>query len=177
MLVSSCSCCVLEPRGDTQPALYFVRFIVYLCLCQIYSLFVFVSDILDDQIVLPYFSVVLGMAVYELSKVSLDFPPCVVMGAFIIFVVFFALSVVFCMCSVKVRLGLNDRPSILRSLFVRSVVLFIVSFIFVDFLEDRIASVRLGSIYTNSFTYRSYTRGLSLTHVIQLLHTRYFTTN
>ena len=64
--------------------------------CTVCNLFVF--DIICDQIVLPYSSVVLVTAVYVLISVSLEFPQCVVMSAFSIFVVFFALSVVFCMC-------------------------------------------------------------------------------
>ena len=43
------------------------------------------SHIIDAQIVLPYSSVVLVMAVYVLSRVSLDFPQCVVVRAFNIF--------------------------------------------------------------------------------------------
>ena len=67
MLVSSCRCCVLvshvHPVG--------IRRAVF---CTVCSLFVFVSDIIGDQIVLPYSSVVLVTAVYVLSSVSLDFP-------------------------------------------------------------------------------------------------------
>ena len=80
--------------------------------CMVCSLFVFVSDIIGDQIVLPYSSVVLVMAVYVLSSVSLDFPQCIMVSAFSIFVVFFALSVVVCICFGKVCLGSNVRPSI-----------------------------------------------------------------
>ena len=61
---------------------------------------------------------------YLLTNVSLNFPQCVVVRAFIIFVVFFALSVLFCMCFEKVCLGSNVRPSIFMFLFVGSVVLF-----------------------------------------------------
>ena len=49
--------------------------------CTVSSLFVFVSDIIGDQIVLPYSSVALVMAVYVPSRVSLDFPQCVVVRA------------------------------------------------------------------------------------------------
>ena len=45
----------------------------------------FVSDIIDDQIGLPYSSVIPVMVVYVLSSVSLDFPQCVVVRAFSIF--------------------------------------------------------------------------------------------
>ena len=75
-------------------------------------LFVFVSDIIGDQIVLPYSSVVLVMALYVFNSVSLDFPPYVVVGAFSIFVAFFAFSVVFCTCFARVCQGSNVRPSI-----------------------------------------------------------------
>ena len=61
---------------------------------------------------LPYSSVVLVMAVYVFSSVSLDSPQCVVVSAFSIFVVFFALFVVFCICFAKVCLRSNVRPSI-----------------------------------------------------------------
>ena len=58
----------------------------------------------------PYSSAVLVMAVYVLSSVSLDFPQCVVVSAFSIFLVFFAFSVVFCICFAKVFLGSGDYP-------------------------------------------------------------------
>ena len=54
------------------------------------------------------------------------------MSAFSIFVVFFALSVVFCMCLAKVCLRSNVRHSIVTVLSVESVVLFIVSVSFVE---------------------------------------------
>ena len=54
----------------------------------------FVSDIIGDQLVLPYSSVVLVMAACVLCNVSLDTPQCVVRRTFIIFVVFFAMSAV-----------------------------------------------------------------------------------
>ena len=72
-----------------------IRSVVFCTLC---SLFVFVSDIIGDQIVFSYSSVVLVMAEYVLSSVSLDLPQCVVESSFSIFVVFFALSVVYCIC-------------------------------------------------------------------------------
>ena len=53
------------------------------------------------------------------------------MRAFSIFVVFFALSVVFWICFAKVCLGSNVRPSIFMVLSVGSVVLLIVSLSFV----------------------------------------------
>ena len=54
------------------------------------------------------------------------------MSAFSIFVVFFALSVVFCICFAKVCLGSNVKPSIFIVLSLGSVVLFIVSLSFVE---------------------------------------------
>ena len=42
--------------------------------CTDCNLFMFVPDIIFDQILLPYSSVVLVMAVYVLSSVSLDIP-------------------------------------------------------------------------------------------------------
>ena len=54
------------------------------------------------------------------------------MSTFTIFVVFFTLSVVFCICFEKVCLGLNVRPSIFMILSVESVVLFIGSLSFVE---------------------------------------------
>ena len=83
MLVSSSSCCVvvfrIHPVG--------MRSAVF---CKFCSLFVFASDRICDQIVLPYSSVVQVMQEYVLSSVSLDLPKCVVVKAFRIFV-FFAL--------------------------------------------------------------------------------------
>ena len=59
MLVSSCRCCVsCASCGPMQ--------------CYIlYDLFV--SDIIGNQIVLPYSSIILVMAVHVLCSVSLDF--------------------------------------------------------------------------------------------------------
>ena len=51
------------------------------------------------------------------------------MSAFSIFVAFFALSIIFCMCFAKVCLGSNVRPSIFMVLSVESVVLCIVSLV------------------------------------------------
>ena len=123
MLVSSCRCSVLVSR--MHPVV--IRNTAF---CTVCSLFVFMSDIIGDQIGLPYSTVVLVMTVHVLSSVSLDFPQCVVVSAFSIFVVFFALSVVFCICFAKVCLGSNVRPSIFIVLSVGSVV-FIVSLSFV----------------------------------------------
>ena len=53
--------------------------------CMACSLFVFVSDIVCDQIDLLYSSVVLVMVVYVFSRVSLDIPKFVMVRAFSIF--------------------------------------------------------------------------------------------
>ena len=76
-------------------------------LCTVCSFFVLVSDIISDQMVFLYSSVVLLIAVYVLSSVSLDFPQCLVGRGFSIFVVFFNLSVMFCICFEKRCLGSN----------------------------------------------------------------------
>ena len=87
MLVSSCRCCVLVSR---------VHPVVLCCdvFCMVCILFVF--DIIGNQIVLPYSSVVLMMAVYVLGSASLYFSQCVAASTFSIFGVFFALFVVLC---------------------------------------------------------------------------------
>ena len=89
MLASLCRCSVLVSRVHSV----MIRSAVF---CAVGSLFVFMSDIIRAQIVLPYSSVVLVMAGHMLSSVSLDFTPCVVARVFSISV-FFALSVIFCM--------------------------------------------------------------------------------
>ena len=68
----------------------------------------------------------------DLAAFPRVFPQFVVVRAFSIFVVFFAKSVVFCIRFEKVCLGSNVRPSIFMSLFVRGVVLFIVSRSFLE---------------------------------------------
>ena len=90
MFVSSSRCCVFVSRVHPEV----IRSAVF---CTVCSLFVLVSDIIGDQIMLPYSSVVLVMAVYVLSRVCLDFRRCMVVRAFTIFVVLFALSLVFCL--------------------------------------------------------------------------------
>ena len=80
-LVSSCRCCVLVSR--VHPVV--IRSAVF---CAICSLFVFVSDIIGDQIVLPYSSFVLVMAVYVLSSAPWISPVCIG-ESFWYFLVFF----------------------------------------------------------------------------------------
>ena len=65
----------------------------------------FASHIIGDQIVPKYSGIALVMVVYVLSSVSLDFPQFVGVRALSIFVVYFALPAVFCMCFEKLCLG------------------------------------------------------------------------
>lgn len=53
--------------------------------CTLCSLLALVSDIIGDQIVLPYSSFILVMAVYVCSSVSLGLLQCELVRAFIIF--------------------------------------------------------------------------------------------
>ena len=64
--------------------------------CIVYSLIV--SDMMRDRMVLLYSSIVLVKAVYVLINVSFDLSQWKVVSAVSIFVLFPALSVVFCMC-------------------------------------------------------------------------------
>ena len=77
---------------------------------------------------LPYFSVILVIAVYVYSNVSFDLPQGEVASAFSIFVVFLALSGVICTCFENVYLGSNVNPNIFMPLFMESVSLYIVRF-------------------------------------------------
>ena len=63
MVISSCRCCTLVSRVSSV----LIRSAIF---CMICNLFLFVSDIIGDQIALPYFDVELVMAVYGLSSVS-----------------------------------------------------------------------------------------------------------
>ena len=67
MLVFSCRCRVLVPHVHSVV----IRSTVF---CTDCNFFMFVPDIIFDQILLPYSSVVLVMVVYVLSIVSLDIP-------------------------------------------------------------------------------------------------------
>ena len=51
--------------------------------CIVCNLFVFVFDIMGDQIVLAYSRMGLTIVLYVMLSVSLDFPQCVVVSAFI----------------------------------------------------------------------------------------------
>ena len=111
MLVSSCRCCALVSHAHRVV----IRSAVFKTVC---SLFVLLSDIIGDQMVLQYSNIVLVMAVYVLSSVFLEYSQCVVMSAFSIFVMFFALSVVFCLFFAKACPRSNVKPSIFIVLFV-----------------------------------------------------------
>ena len=86
----------------------------------------FVFDMVGHPMVLPYSSVVLVIAAYVFINASSDLLQLEVASVFNIFVVFFALYVVFYMCFENVCLGSNVNPNICMSLFVRTVVLLIV---------------------------------------------------
>ena len=66
--------------------------------CIVCSLFMFVFDMMGDQIVLAYSRMGLVIALYVMLSVSLYFPQCVVVSAFMMCIVCLAFSVVFCMC-------------------------------------------------------------------------------
>ena len=71
-----CACVSCTSCRDTQRCIF----------CTVYSLFVFVSNIIgvivSNIIVIPYSSVVLVVAVYVHSNVYFDFLQCVVGRAF-----------------------------------------------------------------------------------------------
>ena len=67
MLVSFCRYCVIVFRVHSLV----IRSTVF---CTVCSLFVFASDIIGDQIVLLYYTVVVVMTVYVFSSVSCIFP-------------------------------------------------------------------------------------------------------
>ena len=79
-------------------SLYLVQFTV--CL----------SDITGDQIVLPYSSVIMVIAVHVLSNATLDFPQCVVARAFNIFMTLF--NLLRFLCVLRICLGSNLSSSI-----------------------------------------------------------------
>ena len=53
---------------------------------------------MGDQIVLAYSRMGLVITLYVMLSLSLDFPQCVVVSAFMMCIVCLAFSVVFCMC-------------------------------------------------------------------------------
>ena len=73
----------------------------------------FVSDVMGDQIVLAYSMMGRVIVLYVVVRVSLDFPQCVVVSAFIRFIVCAARFCVFCMCVEYVSLGSSVSPKIL----------------------------------------------------------------
>ena len=66
--------------------------------CIVCSLFMFVFDMMGDQIVLAYSRMGLVIALYVMLSVSLDFPQGVVVIAFMMCIVCLAFNVVFCKC-------------------------------------------------------------------------------
>lgn len=66
--------------------------------CIFCSLFVFVSEMIGDQIVPAYSMIGLVIVLYVFINVSFDLPQCVVVSALSIFIVLLALSVVCLMC-------------------------------------------------------------------------------
>lgn len=93
--------------------------------CIVCSLFMFVSDVMGDQMVLAYSIMGRVIVLYVVISVSFVFPQCVVVSDLSMFSVGLALSIVFLMCFVYVNFGSNVRPSILGSRTVGSGVLFI----------------------------------------------------
>ena len=73
--------------------------------CTVCSLLVLVSDIISGQMVLSHSSVVLVMAVYTFSSVSLDLPQCDVLRTFRLFAVFVDLSLAILLISVNRNAG------------------------------------------------------------------------
>ena len=96
--------------------------------CTVCSLFLLVSVMMGDHIVLAYSNVGLVIALYVVSNVSFVFPQCVVVSDFRMFTVFLAFVTVFCMCCEKVNFGSNVSPSILGVVVVGSGVLFMCRF-------------------------------------------------
>ena len=66
--------------------------------CIVCNLFMFVFDMMGDQIVLACSRMGLVIVLYVMLSVSLDFPQCVVVRAFMMWIVCLAFCVVFCMC-------------------------------------------------------------------------------
>ena len=91
IFVSVCRWCVFV--SSVQPVI--VRSAEFCIVC---SLFMFVFDMMGDQIVLAYSRMGLVIALYVMLSVSLDFPQCVVVRAFMMCIVCLAFNVVFCMC-------------------------------------------------------------------------------
>ena len=66
--------------------------------CIVCSLFMFAFDMMGDQTVLAYSRMGQVIALYVMLSVSLDFPQCVIVSAFMMCIVCLTFSVVFCMC-------------------------------------------------------------------------------
>lgn len=116
--VSSWRCCVFV--SIVQPVM--VRSAAF---CTVCSLLMLVSEAIGDQMVFAYSSVGRVMDLYVACSVSFDFPQCVDVSALSIFVLFFPVCVVFCMCFVYVSFGSSVSPSIFGSFTVGRMVLLI----------------------------------------------------
>ena len=86
--------------------------------CTVCSLFMDVFDAMFDHVVFAYSSIGLVTALYVVVIVSFAFPHLVVVSALMMFVLLFAFSDVFLICSEKVSLGSSVTPSTLGFLFV-----------------------------------------------------------
>ena len=87
-------------------------------------------EIIEDQIVLAYSKMGLVIVLFVMLSVSLDFPQCVVVSDFMMWIVCLAFCVVFCMCFEYVSFGSNVSPRIFDVLYsagsgVKSVVVFL----------------------------------------------------
>ena len=87
----------------------------------------FVLDVIGDHIVFAYSIIGRVIVLYVVVSVSLDFPQCVDVSAFMMLIVCFDLVSVFCMWLEYVSLGSRVRPSILGCFIVGSCVLFMCS--------------------------------------------------
>ena len=92
--------------------------------CTIWSLFVFVSEVMGAHIVFAYSSSGLVIVLYVTSKVSFVLPQCVVVSCLRMFIVCLAFCAVFVMCCAYVSFVSRVRPSILGVLVIGSGVLF-----------------------------------------------------
>lgn len=99
--------------------------------CTVCILFNCVSEMIGDQIVLPYSSMGLVIILYVVMRVSLLLPQLVEVRALSILIVFLALFVAFVMCVLKVSFGSRCSP---RSLVWVSVGMFVLSMVSVSCL-------------------------------------------
>ena len=100
---SSCRCCMFVSAVHPVAVLS-AEF------CITWSLFMCVSAVDGDQMVLAYSKSGLVIALYVVTSVSFCFPHLVEVSDLIILSVLFALVWVFLMCSAKVSCGSKVRP-------------------------------------------------------------------